>query len=92
MDERALLGHLEALAETLGVQVRYEDLEGEALSSPGGLCRIRGRQVIMVNKGGSIGEKAGTLARALRRFDLSKVYVRPALRDLLEGMAEKEAD
>ena len=91
MDETALLGHLEALAHALGIDVRYESLEGDTAFSSGGLCRIKDKQFIIVNHRAPIGEKIQTLARALKRFDLSQVYIRPALRDLLEGVTE-EAD
>jgi hypothetical protein len=49
VDARTILGHLEALADQLGVEIRYEPMEGETALSPGGLCRIRGKQVIIVN-------------------------------------------
>ncbi|NQU14659.1 MAG: hypothetical protein HQ561_10940 [Desulfobacteraceae bacterium] len=84
MDEEAILSHLEALAHSLGIKVRYEDLEGEATFSAGGLCRIRNQQVIIVNKWAPTREKTRTLAKALSRFDLNQVYIRPALRDFLE--------
>ena len=89
MDETAILDHLEALAHTLGVEIRYERLEGETGSASGGLCRIRGKQVIIVNSEVRTGLKVRTLAKALRRFDLSREYLRPALRDLLEEAGEK---
>lgn len=84
MDETAILGQLEALADTLGIQVRYEYLEVESPFSPGGLCRIKNRPFIIVNERATTGEKIQTLAMALKRFDLSRIYLRPAIRDLLE--------
>ncbi len=84
-----MIGHLEALAHSLGVEIRYEYLEGETVFPSGGLCRIKDKQLIIVNKRAAAGEKVQTLARALRRFDLSRVYLRPALRDLLEGPEEE---
>lgn len=84
MDEMVILSHLEALAESLEINVRYEDLEGETAFTPGGLCRIKNQYVIFVNDSAPIKEKTQTLAKALRRFDFTRVYVKPALRDLLE--------
>jgi hypothetical protein len=83
LDEKTLLGELEALAHRLGVDIRYETFEEDPFS-PGGICRIRGKSVIMLNKAASVGEKCQTLAKALRRFDLNGLYVKPALRELLE--------
>lgn len=84
MDETVVLGHLEALAHTLGIQIRYDYIESETAFPSGGLCRIRDKQVIIVNAKATVGEKVQTLTRALRRFDLSNIYLKPALRDLLE--------
>jgi hypothetical protein len=84
LDEAVVLGHLEALAHALGIQIRYESIESETTFPSGGLCRIRDKQVIIVNTKATVGEKVQTLTRALRRFDLSNMYLKPALRDLLE--------
>jgi hypothetical protein len=90
MDNIAVLSQLEALAHTLGIQIRYECLEGEAAFSPGGLCRIRNKTVIILNERAATEEKIRTLARVLRRFDLSRIYLRPALRDFLERCTEEK--
>ena len=84
MDNAGLLEHLEALAHTLGIPIRYERMEGETTFPSGGLCRIKGKHVIIVNESAATGEKVRTIADALRRFDLSEVYLKPALRDFLE--------
>ncbi|MFO7600691.1 MAG: hypothetical protein R6X27_12910 [Candidatus Desulfacyla sp.] len=90
MDARTILGHLEAVADHLGVEIRYEPMEGETALSPGGLCRIRGKQVIIVNRKAPPGDQVGTLVKALRRLDLSRIYLRPGIRDLLEGETGEE--
>jgi len=90
LDARTMLGHLEAVADQLGVEIRYEAMEGESALSPGGLCRIRGKQVIIVNSKAPPGDQVGTLAKALSRLDLGRIYLRPGVRDLLEGEIGEE--
>ena len=68
---------------------RYEAMEGETVFSAGGLCRIKGKQVIIINKRAEKKEKIQTLVRALRRFDVGHLYLKPALRDLLESLEEE---
>ena len=85
MDEAAILSHLEALAHRLDIDVRYECIEADTAFASGGLCRLRDRRIIIVNESAAAKEKISTLAGALRRFDLSGIYIKPALRDLLEG-------
>jgi len=90
LDNTTIMGHLETLAHTLEIQIRYEHLEGESALSSGGLCRIRNKDIIIVNSMATTEEKIQTLAKALRRFDLSQIYLKPALRDFLENTIEKE--
>ncbi|SPD71855.1 conserved hypothetical protein [uncultured Desulfobacterium sp.] len=84
MDEAVAIDHLEALAHKLGVPVRYERLDSETAFPSGGLCRVRDKHFIIVNATAAPAEKLRTLAAALRRFDLSGIYVKPAVRELLE--------
>jgi len=90
LDEIRLLSHLEALAHSLGIKIRYEPMEDESSVSRGGLCRVRDQYYIIVPSQANMGEKVGTLAKALRRFDLSRIYIKPALRELLEGTDQEE--
>lgn len=92
MDEAVAIDHLEALAHKLGVLVRHEHLDSETAFPLGGLCRVRGKHIIIVNASAAPAEKLRTLASALRRFDLSGIYIKPAIRELLEetGTWEKE--
>ena len=86
MDEAALLSLLEDLASGLGIEVRQESMDSEAGFSSGGLCRIRGKSVIIVNQKAALQDKIKILARALNRMDLGQVYMKPALREFLEKM------
>jgi len=90
VDEPTLLHRLEELAQSLDISIRYERMEGEKASMTGGLCRIRGKHTIIINKQISLEQKVRALKRALKRFDLSRIYVKPALRDLLEKNSEEK--
>jgi len=84
LDDTATLGYLEALAHNLGVEVRYESMEGDNPLSSGGMCRIRDKQVVIINQRAATADKVRTLVKALKCFDLTQIYLRPVLRDLLE--------
>ena len=84
MDQNTLLGQLEELAHTLGIEIRYEPLKREGGFSPGGLCRIKGEYVLILNSAATTEDKIQTMAKALNRFDLSRVYLRPGLREFLD--------
>ena len=84
MDNHAVLSQLEGLAEQLGIQIRYEKITEEELTGAGGLCRLKGECFIIVNSRATTKDKILALVRALKNFDLDDVYIRPALRELLE--------
>jgi hypothetical protein len=88
MDENTLLNQLEELADRLDIAVRYETALEDFPISHGGLCRLKDRYVIIVNKDISTAEKARTLGQAIARFDLETVYVRPVLRTFLSGFRD----
>ena len=84
MDDHAALSQLEGLAYMLGISVRYERIAEEDVVNAGGLCRLKGECVIIVTSRAAVKDKIQTLAKALKNFDLHDVYVRPAVRELLE--------
>ena len=83
---------MEELAHKLGIDVRHENIPLEETFSAGGLCRIRGTQVIIINENASDGDKVLALGKALKRFDLSNIYLKPALRKFLDELSEGPPD
>lgn len=73
-----LLKELEALAERVGLDVRYE-----ALSSDGGFCRVAGRPRVIISTQAPLAHRVDVLASALRQLDLGEVYLLPKVRDVL---------
>lgn len=88
MDDSTLLNQLEELAHRLTIEIRYVTVRQEDFWAVGGLCRIKDKYIIIVNKKSTVKDKIHTLTRAIKRFDLSQVYVRPALREFLEMFPE----
>ncbi len=80
---RDTLAELEALAVKLGVEVRYEPFTGES-TGPGGLCKVKGRWRVIINKRGSDADRLVTLARALGTFDLEPHFLSPQARGLVQ--------
>jgi hypothetical protein len=87
--EEALLSQLEDLAERLGIPVRYENITMEDSSSVGGLCRVTGEYVLIVHSRLTVNEKILVMATALKKFDLNEIFIKPALRELLDGIPDQ---
>ena len=81
MGDAHLLQELEAVASQLSVEIRREDLDG----SRGGLFRLRGRTCILLDRELSVPERVDLMARALARLPLDDVFLRPVVRELLQG-------
>jgi hypothetical protein len=92
MDDEKLMAQLEELAENLSIEIRYEAIRKEGSFFTGGLCRLKGKDVLIVNSDASIGNKIQALAKALRRFDLSRIYMKPALREFLSKPPDSMGD
>ena len=88
MNEEVLLNQLEELAGKLGILIRDENIDVEESSSAGGLCRIEGKYVLILNSKVTVKEKNKVMIKALQQFDLTDIYIKPVIRELLEGFEE----
>jgi N-dimethylarginine dimethylaminohydrolase len=88
MDENIILGLVEELAQKLGIKIRYESMKKADFVTTGGLCRLGDDYVFIINSKATKGEKIKTITAALKRFDLTQVYIRPALREFLENIPD----
>jgi len=81
--EENLLKQLEELAENIGIKIRYDKILKEGSFFFGGLCKIKGEDMIIINSRVSTEDKIDILAGALTSLDLSQVFIKPALREFL---------
>ena len=88
MNDEVLLNQLEELAEKLEISVRDENINSEESSSTGGLCRVEGKYILILNSTATVKEKIKVIIKALQQFDLSEIYIKPFIRELLEGYKE----
>ncbi len=85
MDDDTALIQLEDLAHKLGVRIRYvKKSEEEEFEITGGFCRLKGEGMIILPSGATVKNKIKILVDCLRDYDLDPVYIRPALRAMLE--------
>jgi hypothetical protein len=82
MKMEPILEDLEAAAAKLGVKVSYEVLMDTVAG--GGLCKVKGAYRVIIEKRGTAGEKAVTLAKALAALDVEGIFLTPAARELVE--------
>jgi hypothetical protein len=85
LNEHTFLEGLEDIATRLGVELRYENLGYPGIRTEGGLCRLSGKPVILIDRRESRRKKIRILADALNRMDLEGIFIPPAIRNLLEN-------
>lgn len=81
---KKVLEDLEALAERLGIQIAYSNLREDELPAAGGLCKLRGKYKIFIDRNEGTGGRIKILARALSSFDTEGIYLLPQIREILE--------
>jgi len=92
MEKRVILKGLEDLAERLGVKVSYERLENDDIEVRSGRYRLRGQNVLLVDRRLDMAGRIDVLRRELRQMNLAAVYVKPYLRAMLEETDEGGPD
>jgi len=88
INDEFILLQLEELAERLGILVRDENINIDDVSSTGGLCIVEGQHILILNSKTTLQEKIQVAIKALRQFDISEIYVKPGIRELLEEHKE----
>jgi hypothetical protein len=90
--DEALCDELKELAGKLGIAVREEVLLREVgYRVRSGLCRVRGADVLFLDRHARPEEKLDALLRELARRDVETEYVSPELRRLLERRSRDAA-
>jgi hypothetical protein len=85
MDDAACVREFERLAERLGIEIRHVSDAGS------GLCTVKGRRILFLEKGLDSAGKVAVFAREFRKIDLGGLFVVPAIRHHL-GMDDERAD
>jgi hypothetical protein len=80
MTEKEILKELEDIANRVGLEVRYDVLEGK-----GGDCLVRGKPYVIINEGLLDEEKILILVSALKTVDLEGVFLKPKIREIITG-------
>ena len=80
MGETELLEGLEDAARRLEIRIRRESFRGD-----GGLCRLHGETVIIMNRLRTPAEQIEILASSLAEVDLDGIFIQPRIREEIAG-------
>lgn len=79
MDKEALLEELRETCEHLGYKIRYEKGDFD-----GGHCILKEERLLVVNRKFTTEKKVTTIARALGELGVDAIFVKPAVRELID--------
>jgi hypothetical protein len=84
MKNEQLIEEFHALAEQLGITIRYDKGDFE-----GGYCVLKEQKLLLINRKLMAARKATVLAAALQEIGLENVFLKPAVREFIEDEAAK---
>jgi hypothetical protein len=74
--------HLVDLAEKLGIDVSVNNLKISGFPVKSGICKIKGKNRIVLDKSLSTDDQIDILIECLRPFPIDDIYIIPAIRNL----------
>ncbi len=81
-----IVDELASVAERAGLQVRREKIMREiGYRTRGGACRLRDKDLIIIDRDQPAAEQLEVLAEALRSRDLETLYLSPAARRIVHA-------
>ncbi len=88
MKPEQIYQELKDLAEKLAATVSEQNLRTSGIKVKSGLCKVRGKDLFVMDKHKSVHKKINVLAAQLARMPHEDVYVIPAVRELINKYAE----
>jgi len=84
MKPEQIYQELKDLAEKLDIHVSEENLKTAGIKVKSGLCKVKGKTMIILDKHKSTHKKIKILTSHLAEFPCENVFIVPAVRELLE--------
>ena len=81
---------LKDLAEKLEITVSEQNFRNTGIKVKSGLCKVKGKNMFIMDKHKSIHKKIDTLASQLTEFPHEDLYVMPAIREILEKKGSRD--
>ena len=72
------------LAEKFQISVSEQNLRKTGVKAKSGLCKVKGKYIFVMDKHKSIKKKIDLLSENLAAVPHENIYIKPAIRELLE--------
>ena len=85
--DSGIVERLEEAARSMGIDIRYDQMPKPGYS--GGLCRIRKKWVLIINKASVPLERAEIIAQAIATREIDNVFLPPDVREFIKYVESK---
>lgn len=89
MKPEQIYQELKDLAEKLEITVSEQNLRTTGIKVKSGLCKVRGKDLFIMDKHKSVHKKIDLLATQLAQLPHEDVYIVPAVREMLERYIDR---
>ena len=84
MDSISRLEDLKEVASKLSINIVADNLFDPEIIIKSGHCKMKGKDIIIIDKLLSIEEQSEVILQALKKFNLDSIYLPPWIRERLE--------
>lgn len=88
MKAEQLYQHLKELAEKMNITVSEQSLRHPGIRVKSGLCRVKDRQIFIMDKSLPTHKKNRILASCLSKIPHEEIYILPAVRKILDQCSD----
>ena len=75
---------LKSVTGKLAIEIEITDLNDQEFQIQSGYCKMKGKDLILLDKNLSLQEQAEVILKTLKNFDLENIYVASWIREHLE--------
>ena len=85
MDSISKIEDLKEIASQLSIDIITSNLFDPEIIFKSGHCKVKGKNIIIIDSMLSSQEQSEVIIRALRKFDMESIYLPPWIRERLES-------
>ena len=85
MDSISKIEDLKEIASKLSIDIITSNLFDPEIIVKSGYCKVKGKNIIIIDSTLSSQEQSEVIIRTLRKFDMESIYLPPWIRERLES-------
>ncbi len=88
-DVKSKIKDLKTVAEKLAIGIEIANLNDQEFQVQSGHCKIKGKDLILLDQNSSLQEQSEVILQTLKNFDLENIYVASWIREFIDQEGDK---